>query len=144
MSACDFCDAVILSLQKIKDRGTVQIVMPRRPVIDAHVLIMPLRHVERVDQLTTDEMNDVLVAVRDVHYVMQKVFDRDDYNLFVNNGYAAGQHIPHVHFHYFGRSQKEHIDPFTILNNKELDDQRMQLSADEIMKKIEEYRNIVQ
>ena len=51
MSACDFCDAVILSLQKIKDRGTVQIVMPRRPVIDAHVLIMPLRHVERVDQL---------------------------------------------------------------------------------------------
>ena len=57
-------------------------------------------------------------------------------NLFVNDGEEAGQHVPHVHFHMFGRSDHEPISPYKIINSlneysiEQLDDQEIRLRAD--------------
>ncbi|OGZ33537.1 MAG: hypothetical protein A2Y98_01220 [Candidatus Portnoybacteria bacterium RBG_19FT_COMBO_36_7] len=115
---CVFCEAKNKKLQKIAEIGTIEIWYPNSPVIMEHVILIPSRHVEKIEELSDQEAKDLIVAVRKIVNSFKKLYNTDGFNLFTNEGQSAGQHIRHIHFHYFGRSKNEKISPLEILNNQ--------------------------
>lgn len=114
---CSFCVPEVEIEQEIARFGTIRFIYPRTPIIPQHVMLVPLRHVEHLDDLTSGEAADVIKA-----YGLLKQANRDldqstGGNLFVNDGRIAGQHVPHVHFHVFGRAEHEATNPYSVLNN---------------------------
>ena len=114
---CDFCDENIIALQEIIKSSKIRILYPRRPIIEEHLLFVPIRHIERFVDLESEEVIDLLVIVNKINGFLNNEYKTTGFNLFINDGKAAGQHIPHVHFHFFGRSESEKNSPYKILNN---------------------------
>lgn len=81
------------------------------PVSDGHMLVVPRRHIERLETLTTEEWEDLFALV---YRICQEVAARpgvDGLNVGVNSGEAAGQTIEHAHVHVIPRRQGDVPDP---------------------------------
>lgn len=73
------------------------------PQAPTHVLLIPRRHVESVDDLEDSHRDlaaDLLIAARDV--ARQEGLVADGYRLVANTGRKAGQSVFHLHFHLLG------------------------------------------
>jgi histidine triad (HIT) family protein len=73
-------------------------IAPQAPV---HILVIPKKHVD-----TVDELEDMSV-VSDLFSVMKKIaaekgIDKTGYRIVINHGKEAGQAVPHLHFHLLG------------------------------------------
>jgi len=70
------------------------------PEAPTHVLVLPKKHVELFSQLLepthVEMLHGLLSAIRDTVRILDIA---DNFKLLANNGKAAGQIIPHVHFH---------------------------------------------
>jgi diadenosine tetraphosphate (Ap4A) HIT family hydrolase len=141
---CTFCDTETVKNQEISVMGTVRVIYPRRPIIPASVLITPVRCVEHVHDLTEEEVRDVFRAAKELHEAFTRLYVTTGYNMFVNDGVSAGQHVPHVHFHFYGRSTDEHLNPITILNDKEKYDARPAMPESEHAAHIQNIREALQ
>ncbi|MBW3537932.1 HIT domain-containing protein [Candidatus Parcubacteria bacterium] len=70
---------------------------PKAPV---HVLVVPKRHVEKLDDLDDAELaGQLLMAVRQA---AEAAGVKGAYRVMVNNGAPAGQVVEHLHFHILG------------------------------------------
>jgi histidine triad (HIT) family protein len=67
-----------------------------------HLLVLPLRHVPTILELTDAEASAVAIAVRDAAALIDRAYLRPGIAVFQNNGMPAGQTIRHVHFHVAG------------------------------------------
>lgn len=139
---CGFCDKEAEKVQEITRTKCMRVIYPRKPVIKEHLMILPVRHVERVENLNEAETIGLLKIIKRINKCFAKLFKISGFNIIVNSGKKAGQSIPHVHFHFFGRSEKEKISPFKILNNPELY-KRRELSKKEIKNRIDKIRKIL-
>jgi ATP adenylyltransferase len=76
------------------------------PYNSGHLMIVPNRHVPSITDLTDDESLEVMVYLRRMIGVLQKVSHPDGYNIGSNIGRNAGAGIDqHVHFHIVPRWQ---------------------------------------
>lgn len=73
------------------------------PVREGHMLIMPIRHVEHLINLTREEFGDLYVCITEMVKVAEVDFGANGYNIGINNGEAAGQTLSHVHIHLIPR-----------------------------------------
>ena len=133
---CDFCKKETLALQEVFSFGCIRILYPRRPVIEASALIIPKRHVELVEEMNEEEIIGTLKATKMLREIFEKIYEATAFNLFVNSGVAAGQHVPHVHFHFYGRSADEAANPFKILNDPKLYKDRPLVLPEELKNRI--------
>ncbi|MDD1647198.1 MAG: HIT family protein [Methanomicrobiales archaeon] len=69
------------------------------PVSKGHTLLIPFRHVADFFQTTPEEQRALLALSGQVKEVLDRRHHPAGYNLGVNVGAAAGQAVPHVHFH---------------------------------------------
>jgi ATP adenylyltransferase len=70
------------------------------PFNGGHVLVLPLRHVDDLDKLTAEEMEDMMALVVKVKARLKKALKPDGFNIGLNLGHAAGAGIPqHMHIH---------------------------------------------
>lgn len=74
--------------------------MDVHPLGQGHVLLIPLAHVEKLDQLPTT-VRQHLYRVFDVLLAAQRKagWGVEGTHLIVNDGKATNQHIPHAHLH---------------------------------------------
>ena len=80
------------------------VVMNAYPYASGHVLVMPLRHVGPLSDLTDAESDELWSASRRAAATIEKAFDPDGLNLGANLGRAAGAGLPaHVHVHVLPR-----------------------------------------
>lgn len=114
---CDFCEEKIETIQEIIRNNTIRLVYPKNPVIEEHLMFITVRHIEHVNEMNQEEIFDLFQLINKINLCMQNLYQTTAFNLFVNDGKKAGQHVPHIHFHFFGRSEKEKVSPYTILNN---------------------------
>lgn len=136
---CDFCDDEVRKNQEIIRTDSTIIIYPRSPVIEENLMFMPLRHVERVSDLTDKEIVDLFQLINKAKKCLAKLYGISGFNLFVNDGKEAGQHVFHVHFHFFGRSKEENTSPFKILNNPDIY-KKVKFSNNEIRERIEKIK----
>jgi histidine triad (HIT) family protein len=69
-----------------------------------HLLVIPKRHVESVFDLEPVEETALMTAMMRAARAVRAVLDPDGVLLIQRNGMAAGQEIPHVHFHVIPRA----------------------------------------
>lgn len=98
--SCAFCEGAVLDRQTFFQGERVLGILTHKPVAPGHVLIIPKRHVERFEDLTSEEVQEIGTCIRKVDQTVRNIFGHKDYLLLQKNGKRAGQSVPHVHFHY--------------------------------------------
>ncbi len=74
------------------------------PYASGHLLVMPVRHVSDLEELTTQGSVELWKAARSAVRAITAAYDPDGINMGANLGRAAGAGIPqHVHLHVLPR-----------------------------------------
>ncbi|KAF4612000.1 hypothetical protein D9613_004148 [Agrocybe pediades] len=87
-----------------------------KPIVPGHVLVIPNRRVPRLFDLDDQELANLMGSIKRVGDVIQKVYGADALTIACQDGKAAGQSVPHVHFHLLPR--KFQGDPFADKNDE--------------------------
>lgn len=81
------------------------------PVAPTHVLVVPRRHIESVNELSMEDaplLGRMLLAAK--HIAAQEGVSDSGYRLVINTGPDSGQAVAHLHLHVIGgRSLKDRI-----------------------------------
>jgi ATP adenylyltransferase len=98
---CVFCNAMgthdALTLFKGED---AMVVMNKFPYINGHLLVAPVRHISRLDQLNEKEMGRLLLTVEKSVGIIKETMRPDGFNVGLNLGKVAGAGVEeHLHFH---------------------------------------------
>jgi len=81
-------------------------VLDIHPVRPGHVLVIPRRHAVFVHELAAAERASLLEVAARVSLAQKAAgLPRQGGTLLVNDGPAAGQHVPHVHLHVIPRAR---------------------------------------
>ena len=67
-----------------------------------HLLVLPIRHVPTILELSDAEAAAVAIDVRDAASLIDRAYSKPGIAVWQNNGIPAGQAISHVHFHVAG------------------------------------------
>ncbi|KAK2461471.1 hypothetical protein APHAL10511_005934 [Amanita phalloides] len=84
---------------------------------------MPQKPVPRLTDLDDKELSCLMHSIRRVGQVVERVYDADALTIACQDGKAAGQSIPHVHFHILPRKfkgdkfEKRNDDIYPALEN---------------------------
>jgi diadenosine tetraphosphate (Ap4A) HIT family hydrolase len=81
------------------------------PLTEGHTLVIPRRHVMSVFELEGTERDALWRLVAEVRAAILATPGVVAVNVGVNDGYAAGQTIPHGHVHLIPRRQGDCPDP---------------------------------
>ncbi|TFY69390.1 hypothetical protein EVG20_g3170 [Dentipellis fragilis] len=74
-----------------------------KPIVPGHVLVCPIRPVPRLTDLNMAELTSLMTSVQTVGRVIERAYGADALTVACQDGKAAGQSIPHVHFHLLPR-----------------------------------------
>jgi histidine triad (HIT) family protein len=102
--ACAFCaylsgERPYTILSRTEDTATF---VTREQRGDPHLLILPIRHVPTILDLTDAEAAAVAIQVREAAALIDRAHSTAGIAVWQNNGVPAGQSISHVHFHVAG------------------------------------------
>jgi ATP adenylyltransferase len=74
------------------------------PYTSGHLMVMPLRHVGELDELSDDEGDELFRAARVATAVVKAAYDPGGFNIGANLGKAGGAGVPgHLHVHVLPR-----------------------------------------
>ncbi len=83
----------------VADGGSVFTMLNKYPYSSGHLMVVPVRHVRSLPELTDTELLDAMHAVNRAMEVIRQVYGPEGFNVGVNDGEAAGASLPHVHIH---------------------------------------------
>ena len=69
------------------------------PFAEGHTLVVPKLEIARFEELPEPLAQSLIVTVQQVARAVMAAMGTTHYNISLNNGSAAGQEVPHVHFH---------------------------------------------
>lgn len=114
-TGCVFCNRAALPPESWREHGVLavggdsMVLMNRYPYTNAHLLIIPRRHVADLSELTADEYAHVCVVLRASVERVRTAMNPHGFNLGMNLGAAAGAGIAdHAHFHVVPRWNGDH------------------------------------
>jgi diadenosine tetraphosphate (Ap4A) HIT family hydrolase len=96
---CPFCDPEVIERQTVLETANFRVLADYAPINYGHMLLVPKKHVERLDDLDPMLGTELLTLQRRVSHAFQELLRVQDTTLIEKNGSAAGQSVPHVHFH---------------------------------------------
>ncbi|XP_068680106.1 bis(5'-adenosyl)-triphosphatase-like [Montipora foliosa] len=76
-----------------------------KPVLPGHVLVSPVRIVERFCELTEEEVADLFTTTQKIARVIEKAYDATSLSIAIQDGPDAGQTVEHVHVHVLPRKR---------------------------------------
>jgi histidine triad (HIT) family protein len=96
------------------------------PLTKGHALVIPKKHYERIQDLSSDENADLFDTVRRLIAKVDKISGST--LLAVHNGKGAGQEVPHVHVHLVPRSDGDGAGPIHKMfqNRPQLSDEEFE------------------
>ena len=99
MIKCDFCSPKVIANQVILKTRKLLVILTKTPIVPGHLLILPLRHIGKIDGLTPLERSAIFKIIPKLRQVLEKTFGAKGFNFAWNEGKEAGQSIGHLHFH---------------------------------------------
>jgi histidine triad (HIT) family protein len=110
MSACIFCK--ILANESpasfVYRNESVAAFLDIRPINRGHLLVVPSVHAATLSDLPEPIAKDMMTVAQRLADALRKAISRcDGVNLFLADGAAAGQEIPHVHLHVIPRHRDD-------------------------------------
>lgn len=104
--SCVFCAIAAEEAERsvVYEDATTLAIMDIQPVTPGHTLVFPRRHAEFLGELLDVEGESLFaVARRCAAALRASTLRSDGINLFLADGEAAGQEVPHAHLHVFPR-----------------------------------------
>jgi len=114
-SFCPFCEQKVINYQKYYENENIIGLYSYRPLFKGHCLILPKRHVERLESLNQKEIKEIFDLINKTHLAMQKIIAVKSYMILQKNGKDVGQTVKHLHFHYI--PNKKNGSNFSFLFN---------------------------
>lgn len=108
------------------------------PLSHGHILLCPRRHAPKLTSTTPDESAALGVYLRLLSAALVHVTGVKDWNVVQNNGAAAAQVVPHMHFHIIprpdltGRRERFTSTMFGRGAREELDEEQAGVLAHEV------------
>lgn len=102
---CIFCKIVageIPSTHVYEDAHTLAF-MDISPLIEGHALVIPKAHHDSIAETPVEVLGRCLAVVKRVAQAQMDALGADGVNVHQANGAAAGQVVPHIHFHVIPR-----------------------------------------
>jgi histidine triad (HIT) family protein len=109
MTDCIFCKIVageIPSCRVYEDEYTLAF-MDIAPIVKGHTLVIPRKHYDPLVETPTDILAACMKTVRIVMKAQMQSLHIDGANVHQANGAAAGQVVPHLHFHVIPRFEND-------------------------------------
>lgn len=133
MRECVFCRIIRGELPAVKvyENDLVVAFLDIYPINPGHVLVVPKRHVTRLEELSDEEARDLVLAAARLAPAIVRAVKAEGYNIVMNIGKAAGQEIEHLHLH---------IVPRFSDDGCRFDCRRLKLSKEELERIGEEIR----
>ena len=108
MSECLFCNIIDHKIDSeiVYEDNDVIAFLDINPVNPGHILVVPKKH----EEVITDLDDEILLKVIKVVKLMASILLKMDYkgvNIIQNNYSAAGQVVPHIHFHVIPRTESD-------------------------------------
>ena len=95
------------------------------------MLVIPIHHAPTVLDLRGDEIARIYKHAKELVAALSDAFDPSGFNIFQNNGIAAGQTVPHFHVHIVPRYELD--EPKKVFSEKEVSpipaEARLELAA---------------
>ncbi|ORZ39201.1 HIT-like domain-containing protein [Catenaria anguillulae PL171] len=100
-ATCIFCRIIRKEIPSFKLVETEHIYsfLDIGPLSQGHALVIPKHHGEKLHEIPDTQLAAILPAAKQIVDVLRKETGMTDYNILQNNGRAAHQEVPHVHFH---------------------------------------------
>lgn len=112
-ASCIFCKIIkgeIPSLKLIETKLTYSF-LDIQPTAEAHCLVIPKYHGEKLHNLPDEYLSDILPVVKKLTKVLKldenNTPEGEGYNVLQNNGRIAHQVVDHVHFHLIPKKDSE-------------------------------------
>jgi len=98
---CIFCAIAAGEIPsfKIYEDETVLAYLDINPFSEGHTLVIPKAHTTGLLDTSDETLAAVLARVKKVAAHLKDALPCDGFNILQNNGPAAGQTVPHLHFH---------------------------------------------
>jgi len=105
MDECIFCKIIQKKVpcSKIYENDHVLAFLDIGPVNKGHTLVVPKRHSENIYDIPYRDLKEVIIAVKSVAQAIKKGLGIDGVTITQSNEKAAGQVVPHYHFHVIPR-----------------------------------------
>ena len=133
---CIFCKIVQgeANAEVLFENENALAILDINPIHFGHALVFPKKHSETFLSVTEQELPDLILATHVVSRAIVNAFQPEGFNIFSNNGRAAGQSVFHFHLHVTPRYEKDNIK--FILQLKEYGDGEMKAYADQLRRQI--------
>ena len=108
---CVFCKMVAgeIPVTKIYEDDTVLAFLDIGPVSDGHTLVISKEHFERLHNCPDKSLGEVCSRLGKIAQGVTAAMNSEGYNVLCNNGPAAGQVVPHLHFHIIPRNSGDGV-----------------------------------
>lgn len=110
LDECVFCDIINGESGKTVLLQTAQYIclLDKYPVTEGHALVMPKDHIQYLEQA---DWPNLFEFMQEAHREVIHRYNPDATNIGINNGQAAGQTIPHLHWHIIPRYEGDIENP---------------------------------
>ncbi len=107
MEGCIFCKIIEgkIPSAKVYETDKVLAFLDINPTSKGHTLIVPKAHHELLVDVPDEMLKDLAVAVKKVANAVKKGTNAGGLNFLLSMEKAAGQTVPHVHFHIIPRHE---------------------------------------
>lgn len=104
---CVFCKIVAgdIPCAKVYENGSVLAFLDIAPAAQGHMLVVPKKHYATLLDLPPDEAEALMEGLRKSGGALRAVCKAEGFNCLQNNFPAAGQVVPHLHWHVIPRFQ---------------------------------------
>ena len=106
---CPFCKPVPRGL--VAETELTRTIRDTKPVSPGHTLVVPRRHFASYFEATPEELTAIQEALFTAREAAMAEFGPDAFNIGVNDGWAAGQTVMHLHVHLIPRFMGDRDDP---------------------------------
>ncbi len=105
MADCIFCRIVAgeAKADVIYENESVLAFLDIHPASRGHTMVIPKRHAEGLDHLEDGQVGPLFLGVKAVMALLHAALKPAGMNVGWNHGWAAGQHVNHLHVHLIPR-----------------------------------------
>jgi len=113
---CPFCKIIKgeIPSKKVYEDDKVVAVLDINPAVKGHVLVMPKEHYPILPYVPYEEFKHLFEITQDISRCLKKSLARTGANIFIANGWVAGQQSQHFMLHIIPREDNDGIFLFNM------------------------------
>jgi len=139
-AGCVFCKCSIRCDEYVIYEGKSSFVMINRyPYVNGHLMIIPARHIGRIEDLDQAERNEIFALLDTSIKVLKEAMNPDGFNIGMNIGKTAGAGVEeHIHVHVIPRWEGD-TNFMSVVNNVRVIPEDVQTTANRLIPLFKKY-----